>query len=93
MLNPKIWTVTNIIIAHKLLVNLIQLFWQAQILSLMKAYTSIVESSSKIMKDVGGSSIEDNSVNTAKSIKEQLENKSQAIVVGFDPSNIPKIGV
>jgi hypothetical protein len=64
-----------------------------QILSLMKAYTSIVESSSKIMKDVGGSSIEDNSVNTAKSIKEQLENKSQAIVVGFDPSNIPKIGV
>ena len=57
-----------------------------QILSLMKAYTSIVESSSKIMKGVGNSSLGLPLENASVEVANETQKENLNILKDFDPT-------
>ena len=61
------------------------------LVSLMKLQGENAKSLSAMMKGTNGSNFGNENVNTAKDIRNQLENHSKSIVENFDPSAITKV--
>ena len=57
----------------------------------MREKRANADSMAKLLKGSSGSLLGNENINTAKDIRNQLENHSKSIVENFDPSNLTKV--